>query len=236
MDQSKEVIELIMSIDDSNKFCVDCSADQVTDVSINNGVTLCESCATIHKAFGSEVSYIRKLTDEWDTYLYDYMVYGSNSRFINCLKACSIDNTMESNLKYKTVACDYYRRSLRAKVNKQKPVEDIDHAMGKNICETIEDSKEFEDYQLKEKLKINPLTKMQGFFVGKVGRTFDEMDLFGKIKEGSQKTWEGMKKGGQLIAEKTAPTTDKIKEGATDAFNQMKNAFTFQKTSSDNSA
>ena len=40
---------LIYKIDEDNYYCVDCGNPQSNFISINNGVTLCNNCAEIHK-------------------------------------------------------------------------------------------------------------------------------------------------------------------------------------------
>ena len=41
--------EKLFSLDSRNKRCNDCGDENVKYVSVNNGITLCELCAQIHK-------------------------------------------------------------------------------------------------------------------------------------------------------------------------------------------
>ena len=54
---------LIYNIDENNKKCADCSCENPTKVSINHGITLCETCSQAHEKLGKSISYIRKIDD-----------------------------------------------------------------------------------------------------------------------------------------------------------------------------
>ena len=140
----------LIQLDPKNKKCVDCGDIDIQYVSINNGVTLCELCAEVHKSLGNQISFIRKIDDEFDEYLKKYFLFGGNKRFRNKLKSLGVNFDTKRLLLYKTYGCDYYRRYLKAKVlGNSKPQMDF-----KNPNEVMPmDSHsfpEFEDYTLKK--------------------------------------------------------------------------------------
>eukprot|EP00826_Nyctotherus_ovalis_P012850 TRINITY_DN1341_c0_g1_i3.p1 TRINITY_DN1341_c0_g1~~TRINITY_DN1341_c0_g1_i3.p1 ORF type:complete len:268 (-),score=79.27 TRINITY_DN1341_c0_g1_i3:98-784(-) len=98
----------------SKSVCCDCDCPQLTHVSLNNGVFLCENCAEIHRDFGEQCSAIKPLvSDDWDDTSFLCMRFGSNSKFQNFLSAYSLTN--ETPLKrYKSCAAQYYRKRLEA--------------------------------------------------------------------------------------------------------------------------
>ena len=247
--------DTIFSIDEENKKCVDCSSPNPTMVSINNGVTLCEACAKIHSEFGTPISYLRPIKGEFDDYLLNFLVMGSNAKFIRSLEALGVNMQLPVQQKYKTYAADYYRRNLKAKVMGLKPL-DVDFANANDIVETpLDNFTEFSNYQLK---KENPVTnpssntpevkaetkeeekpqekettgkKIKGFFgmIGKkfkaVGGKIENLKITEKIKAGGHKTMEGLKKAGTFVADKTAPATSKIKQGASFVGSHVKSAY-----------
>ena len=73
--------QTIFSLDSKNKKCNDCGDEDVKFVSINNGITLCELCAEIHKNLGNQISYLRSIDDEFDDYLMNFFIYGGNKKF-----------------------------------------------------------------------------------------------------------------------------------------------------------
>ena len=56
--------QTIFSLDSKNQKCNDCGEPDVKFVSVNNGITLCELCAQIHRNFGFQISYIRSIEDD----------------------------------------------------------------------------------------------------------------------------------------------------------------------------
>ena len=72
---------LIYKIDDENYNCADCGKQKSTYLSINNGITLCDSCSQQHKILGNSISYIKNINDKLDEYLFNFIVFGSNTRF-----------------------------------------------------------------------------------------------------------------------------------------------------------
>ena len=106
--------QTIFSLDSKNKKCNDCGDDDVKFVSINNGVTLCELCAQIHKNFGYQISYIRSIDDEFDDYLMNYFIYGGNKKFRRTLRQMGVNLDAKKGNLYRTFAVDFYRRNLKS--------------------------------------------------------------------------------------------------------------------------
>ena len=107
---------IIYSIDEQNKLCVDCGSENPTKVSINNGVLICESCSKEHELLGSSVSFLKNINDDYDEFLISFIVMGSNTKFKRFLTKENEDTSLPIKIKYKTAAVCYYRQNLKAKV------------------------------------------------------------------------------------------------------------------------
>ena len=107
---------IIYSIDEQNKLCVDCGSENPTKVSINNGVLICESCSKEHELLGSSVSFLKNINDDYDEFLISFIVMGSNTKFKRFLSKENVDTSLPIKIKYKTAAVFYYRQNLKAKV------------------------------------------------------------------------------------------------------------------------
>ena len=107
---------IIYSIDEQNKLCVDCGSENPTKVSINNGVLICESCSKEHEQLGSSVSFLKNINDDYDEFLISFIVMGSNTKFKRFLSNENVDTSLPIKIKYKTAAVFYYRQNLKAKV------------------------------------------------------------------------------------------------------------------------
>ena len=90
----KEKINLILAIDEENNICVDCDKKNPTKISINNGVIICESCAKQHEELGYAISYIKDIEDDFDEYLLNFLVFGSNSKFKRFLLSEGVDASL----------------------------------------------------------------------------------------------------------------------------------------------
>ena len=244
MDPNPPIItpeDTIFSIDESNKKCVDCGSDKPTMVSVNNGVTLCEACSKIHSEFGKAISYLRPISGEWDDYLLNFLVLGSNSKFVRTLEVLGVNLHLPPEQKYKTYAVDYYRRNLKAKVVGMKPI-DVDYENANDIVQTpIDNYPEFDNYVVKKGEQDNQINshninnennedkKIEEVPQEKVTTGKKIAGFFGKlknkIKSGGHKTLEGLKKAGTFMDEKTAPARAKIKQGATFVGTQVKSAY-----------
>ena len=106
--------QTLFSLDKKNSSCNDCGEPDVKYVSINNGITLCELCAEIHKNFGYEISYIRSIEDQFDDYLVGFFIYGGNKKFRKNLRNMGVNLDQKKGNLYRTYGADYYRRDLKS--------------------------------------------------------------------------------------------------------------------------
>ena len=106
--------QTIFSLEPKNKKCNDCGDDDVKYVSVNNGITLCELCAQIHKNFGNQISFLRSIDEEFDDYLMNYFIYGGNKKFRKTLRHMGVNLDVKKAQLYKTYGVDYYRRNLKS--------------------------------------------------------------------------------------------------------------------------
>eukprot|EP00826_Nyctotherus_ovalis_P041046 TRINITY_DN4093_c0_g1_i20.p2 TRINITY_DN4093_c0_g1~~TRINITY_DN4093_c0_g1_i20.p2 ORF type:complete len:235 (-),score=54.61 TRINITY_DN4093_c0_g1_i20:92-796(-) len=112
MELSSDSIKVTLGKMAAETACCDCSALYPTYASINNGVFLCESCASLHKTFGEQFSYVRSITrDEWNHTCYLYMQLGGNAKFKELLMGYSL-LAEPAPVRYKTRAAEYYRMRL----------------------------------------------------------------------------------------------------------------------------
>ena len=108
--------QTLFSIDPKNKRCIDCGEKKVTYVSINNGVTICELCAQIHRQLGPQISSLHKIDEEFDDYSMNFFIYGGNKNFKKTLKNLGVNLDMQRSKLYQTYGLDYYRKYLLSKV------------------------------------------------------------------------------------------------------------------------
>ena len=106
--------QTVFSMDPKNQKCNDCGDDNVKFVSVNNGITLCELCAQIHKNFGNQISFIRDINDEFDDYLMNFFIYGGNKKFRRTLRHLGVNLDVKKAQLYRTYGVDFYRRNLKA--------------------------------------------------------------------------------------------------------------------------
>ena len=198
--------DIILSIDEENIKCADCGKENPIKVSVNNGIILCEGCASQHLELGPNVSYIRDLSGEFDEYLLNYFTLGGNSKFKKFLKEENVDTSLPINKKYLTRACEFYRIKLKRKV------QGVDLLTKKyenpnEIVENMENNfPEFEDYVIKnQKQNKNQKLGQAKKLIGNIG---SGLFSFGK------KVYSGVKQGANFVAVKAQPATNKIKKGA----------------------
>ena len=206
-----DVATTLSDIDEANKKCVDCGAEEPTYVSINDGVTICSQCASIHSTLGYSISYVRQIYDDWDEYLMNYMLMGSNSKFNRSMSILGLDTTLPINLKYRSKAVDFYRRNLKKKVLNDELLQ-VDFDNPNDICnETIEKFEEFENY-LPTAVELQQPDSLQK------RKAHHKFGIFGKIGSAIVKAgktgYKGLKKAGTFVAHKAQPATTKIKQGA----------------------
>mgnify|MGYP002626213269 CR=1 FL=1 len=155
---------LIYSIDEENYRCVDCDKEKTTYISINNGVTLCDFCAKQHLSLGNSISFIKSINAQLDEYLFNYIVFGSNTRFKRFISKEQLDQNLIIKKKYKTKCLNYYRKSLKSKVEgTPHPIKDY-----QNPNEIDEENNhcfpEFDKYKIKKQIIVNGLLKGESKF------------------------------------------------------------------------
>jgi hypothetical protein len=114
--KKEDKTNIIYSIDEQNKLCVDCGSENPSKVSINNGVIICETCSKEHESLGSSISFLKNINDDYDAFLINFIVMGSNTKFKRFLSNEKVDPNLSIKDKYQTQAVNYYRKNLRAKV------------------------------------------------------------------------------------------------------------------------
>ena len=122
-EKEEDKTNIIYSIDEENKKCVDCGAENPTKVSINNGVIICENCAKEHKELGHSISFLKNIDDDFDEFLINFIVMGSNTKFKRFLTQENVDSNLPIKSKYKTQAVYFYRKNLKAKIEGKKDIE-----------------------------------------------------------------------------------------------------------------
>ena len=136
--------QTIFSLDSKNKKCNDCGDDDVKYVSVNNGITLCELCAQIHKNFGNQISFLRSIDDEFDDYLMNFFIYGGNKKFRKTLRQMGVNLDVKKAQLYRTFGVDFYRRNLKSIVKGNSQLEkDFDNP--NEVMQT--DSNSFPEFQ-----------------------------------------------------------------------------------------
>ena len=124
--------QTLFSLDKKNSSCNDCGDADVKYVSVNNGITLCELCAQIHKNFGYEISFIRSIEDQFDDYLVGFFIYGGNKKFRKKMRNMGVDLDLKKGNLYRTFGADYYRRNLKSVVKGNSQL-DIDFEKANDV-------------------------------------------------------------------------------------------------------
>ena len=141
--------EKLFSLDSRNKRCNDCGDENVKYVSVNNGITLCELCAQIHKNFGNQISYIRSLDEPFDDFLISFFIYGGNRKFRKTLKQMGVNLDVKKGQLYRTYGVDFYRRNLKS-ISKGNSQLDKDYENPNEVMKIDSNSfPEFENYIIK---------------------------------------------------------------------------------------
>ena len=146
---------VIYLIDEENYKCVDCDKEKTTYISINNGVTLCDYCAKLHKSLGYSISYIRNINDQLDEYLFNYIVFGSNTKFKRFILNENLEQNLMSKKKYKTKCLSYYRKMLKSKVKGIIPPEKNYENPNEIDKDTNDYFPEFKKYKIEKQIIIN---------------------------------------------------------------------------------
>ena len=181
-EKKKEMIlkdkNIIYKIDEENYNCVDCGKSPTNFISINNGITLCNDCAEIHKKFGPNISYILNINDELDEYLLNFIVFGSNTKFKRFLEKENVDKNLNLKKKYKTNAIVFYRKNLKNKVEGKK-LEIKNYENPNEIYENIDINiyPEFIEYIIKNHIIKNGEFKKQNKLMTFMNNIFGKRNI-----------------------------------------------------------
>lgn len=218
----EEIMEKIMTIDQSNKTCVDCNTNGSTFISINQGVTVCDKCAVEHRALGYTISYLVSLSGPWDSYLLDFILKGGNSKFNAFITEYGI-KTFPIKEKYNTKACDFYRRNLKANVmhlgsltKKLENGADIDYK-----CRNV--FPEFEGYTINLS-ELEGKHKFFGFFKN-IGSKIKAQTNEGVERISQTSFGMAMKEAGEVTGNQFKKATGFMKEKTTSFGEKMKGTF-----------
>ena len=149
--------QTLFSIEPRNQNCNDCGDKNVTHVSVNNGITLCELCTEIHKNFGNQISYLRSIDDQFDDYLMGFFIYGGNKKFRKTLRQMGVDLDQKKGNLYRTYGVDFYRRNLKSIVKGNSRL-DKDYENANEIMKNDSHSfPEFENYIINQNNDIFPM-------------------------------------------------------------------------------
>ena len=155
--------QTLFSIDPKNKRCVDCGEKNVAYVSINNGVTICELCAQIHRQLGPEYSSLHKIDEELDDDSMNFFIYGGNKNFKKTLKEIGVNLDMQRTKLYKTYGLDYYRKCLLSKVKGVENTEKCQKNPNEIMNSENKDNKDKENEDNKNKEDKNSVNNINNF-------------------------------------------------------------------------
>ena len=144
--------------DKMNSICFDCGAEHPVFASINNGIFLCDQCATVHMSFPQGISIIENndLYDLPESSL-KYLAYGGNTRLNDFIldEYPKLENYSQK-LLYKTRAMDYYRKRLNYLVNGGPEPRRPSQAVA---CQLIPENYNQHNYIKKNPPKYEPKTR-----------------------------------------------------------------------------
>ena len=180
-EQELKIKLLLCNKDDKNCFCVDCGIKSMDYASINNGVIICSKCAEEHKKLGYQISFLHKLSEKWDDYLFNYMKAGGNSRFTQFCKDYKLENrNLDINNKYRSKGCCYYREIIHSEVMGYDPPDNINVNTAFEIQDTIEDNyPEFKNYYYVKHVNANNIKKE--FYTKKKEKEEEEGGFFNSL-------------------------------------------------------
>ena len=209
-----------------NSNCCDCGMEKPKWASLNNGAFLCLKCAGVHRSLGVDISTIRSLQiDSWTDKQILYLTNGGNLKLKKLWKEYDIKLNDPVEKRYKSKACDYYRKYLKNLVEKMS---DPDYKQLELIKPNSEEGKELmEEKKGNEDVnnmniigEFNEPKKEGGFFssVGsffnnvkktaseaadKLSKNIDELKIKDKLKEAGGKISDNASMVGSFIKDKT---------------------------------
>ena len=208
-----------------NSNCCDCNSEKPKWTSLNNGVFLCLKCAGIHRSLGVDISVIRSLQiDSWTDKQILYISKGGNFKFKSMLAEYKIDPNSAPEIKYKTLAADYYRKYLKNEVersvNKEyQPIELVKPSLeeGNKMLEIKKGQANVNNSNVIRNQEqpseggflnvfgsfLNNVKKTAGEVAGKISQEIDHLKIGDKLKEAGGVVVDYAKIGGNYIKDKS---------------------------------
>ena len=204
-EKKSDKVNIIYSIDEQNKLCVDCGSENPTKVSINNGILICENCAKEHELLGSSISYLKNINDDYDEFLINFIVLGSNTKFKRFLTNEKVDLNLPIKDKYKTQAVNYYRKNLKAKVEGKDEIKK-EYKDPNDILNDLDDN--YPEFNKKYVIKNQVLKKGNLINQNKFSFMFIFNKVFNRKKKKRGKSFDKKKKNditNEIDMNKTMP-------------------------------
>ena len=107
---SSEIFKNLKEDSENNK-CIECSSDNPTFTSVNNGCLICTSCVSLHLPLGPQVSRVKPIEDAWTEDELKLMIAGGNSSLKEFFSHYGLIAS-PPNVKYLTRAAVFYRDML----------------------------------------------------------------------------------------------------------------------------
>jgi ADP-ribosylation factor GTPase-activating protein 2/3 len=112
-----KLFERFLEVEENN-YCFDCGISILIIgkkpahwASINNSIYLCLNCASNHRSFGVNISYIRSITiDTWNENQLRFMAAGGNQRLAELLDNYAISRSYAKDILYNSILLDYHRK------------------------------------------------------------------------------------------------------------------------------
>ena len=209
-----------------NSNCCDCGMEKPKWASLNNGAFLCLKCAGVHRSLGVDISTIRSLQiDSWTDKQILYLTNGGNLKLKKLWKEYNIKANDPVEKRYKSKACDYYRKYLKNLVEKMSDPEfkqiELIKPNSEEGKELMEEKKGNEDVNNMNIIgEFNEPKKEGGFFssvgsffnnvkktaseaAGKLSKNIEELKITDKLKEAGGKISDNASMVGSFIKDKT---------------------------------
>ena len=209
-----------------NSSCCDCGMEKPKWASLNNGVFLCLKCAGFHRSLGVDISTIRSLQiDSWTDKQILYLTNGGNTKLKSIWEEYGIDSNTSVEKKYKSKACDYYRKYLKNLVEKisdpnfqQIELIKPNSEEGKQIVEIKKGNEDVNNMNIIG--EFNQQKKDEGIFgvfgsffnnvkktatevSGKISKGIEELKITDKLKEAGDQISDNAKIVGNYIKDKS---------------------------------
>ena len=209
-----------------NSTCCDCGMEKPKWASLNNGAFLCLKCAGIHRSLGVDISTIRSLQiDSWTDKQILYLTNGGNNKLKQIWEEYGINSSFSVEKKYKSKACDYYRKYLKNLVEKisdpnfqQIELIKPNSEEGKQIVEIKKGNEDVNNMNIIG--EFNQQKKDEGIFgvfgsffnnvkktatevSGKISKGIEELKITDKLKEAGDKISDNAKIVGNYIKDKS---------------------------------